>query len=195
MKWVSYQTMLGVMIQAPFPLGDLTLNLFILRDIVHIISGSQEWLSLQCWQCSSPTGQIFSWLARQSHLSRLLSYCLGLRQPPKVHKVLGWFDLILGQISGNLSSQVFLWFLIPESPRWLLAKNKYNCTNTTYRYFEWRKNADLSFSLCFPGKKSTPPWWRLLRRKTGRNWVLSSSLSWHHIRLSSAKLVCVAAEI
>ena len=27
MKWVSYQTMLGVMIQAPFPLGDLAFHL------------------------------------------------------------------------------------------------------------------------------------------------------------------------
>ena len=124
MKWVSYQTMLGVMIQAPFPLGDLTFHICcalvqpfsMMLGIVHDIFDapknlswhscdvytprlfswnfpcSQEWLCSQCWQCSSPTGQIFSSLARQSLLSRLLSYCLGLREPSTVHIILGWFD-------------------------------------------------------------------------------------------------------
>jgi len=68
MKWVSYQTMLGVMIQAPFPIG-MALLTVLAMFIPH-------WSNLQ----------------------------------------------LIG--SAITFVQVFLWFLIPESPRWLLAKNR-----------------------------------------------------------------------
>jgi len=68
-RWVSYQTMLGVMIQAPFPIGMCLLTV--------IAMFTPEWSNLQ----------------------------------------------LIG--SAITFIQVFLWFLIPESPRWLLARNKH----------------------------------------------------------------------
>ena len=69
----------------------------------------------------------------------------------------------------NCSLQVFLWFLIPESPRWLLAKNKYNI------FYE------IILILPSPDIKSTPLWLKVLQRKMERNWALKWSLSWSHV--------------
>jgi len=68
-RWVSYTTLLGVMIQAPFPIGMSLLTV--------IAMFTPNWSNLQ----------------------------------------------LIG--SALTFVQVFLWFLIPESPRWLLAKNKH----------------------------------------------------------------------
>ena len=91
-RWVSYQTMLGVMIQAPFAIGNWLFLISLCKLFAPIKkelkSEMENFFSIRmvkslgflqtcaCWQwlqCSLPTGQTFSSLALPSPLSRSAS--------------------------------------------------------------------------------------------------------------------------